>query len=105
MKPKAFVLAACACALFAGCATDRPSGVPEFYSGNFAAARQIYETNISADPRSRALYLLRLGTLELDSGDIQAARENFIEAAGAMQNFKASGEFKALIGQEASKEY
>lgn len=105
MRPKALVFAACACALLAGCAAQRPSGVPEFYNGNLAAARRIYQENLAAEPSSRALYLVRLATLELDSGDIQAARGDFIDAVRIMQDFKASGEFKAVIGEEAAKEY
>ena len=96
---------ALAAAVLAGCAAERPSGVPEYYSGNFAQARQIYADNLAAEKNSRALYMLRLGTLELDRGNLAEARGHFIEASAIMQDFTASGEFKALVGSESSKEY
>jgi len=100
-----FALIALAVAVFCGCVASRPSGVPEYYGGNSQAARSIFEQDLAAEKNSRALYLLRLGTLDLDQGNIDAARESFIEATGIMQNFKADGEFKAMVGEEASKEY
>jgi tetratricopeptide (TPR) repeat protein len=98
-------LGVCLVLAVAGCATERPGGVSEYYSGNRQAARATFEENLKAEPNSRALYYLRLGTLELDSGNLEAAREDFIEATGVMQDFKADGEFKAVVGSESTKEY
>jgi len=94
-----------ALAVLAGCATERSSGVSEFYRGDYAAAKAVYQENLKAESNSRALYYLRLGTLELNNGNVQDAREDFLQATEVMQNFKASGQFKALVGHESSKEY
>ena len=105
MRHFRIALAACLSAFAVGCAVQRSSGVPEYYGGNRQAAKAIYEEGVKGDRSSRALYLLRLATLELDEGDIENSREHFVEATGIMQNFKAEGEFKALVGSESAKEY
>lgn len=88
-----------------GCGSHRTAGVGEYYAGNAAAAEEAYRTMIEREPNSRALYLLLLGTVELDRGDVAEARERFIEATRIMESFKASGEFEAVVGAESSKEY
>jgi tetratricopeptide (TPR) repeat protein len=91
--------------LLGGCATSARQGVREYYSGNYEGARRIYEAQIREEPQSRTLYVLRLGTLELDEANLDAAREKFVKAAENMESFQATGEAKALIGTESSKEY
>ena len=48
---------------------------------------------------------LNLGTLELGLGNVREAREHFISATQIMGSFKAEGQFRARIGEEAAKEY
>ena len=91
--------------LMTGCCAKRPSGVAEFYSGNWEKAREIYNENLKAEPNSAALYHLRLGTLDLGVGNDDAAKEHFIRAASTMQDFTADGEFRAVVGREETKEY
>jgi tetratricopeptide (TPR) repeat protein len=100
-----FALALAVVAVAAGCATQYPAGVEEYYGGNCQAARSIYEQGAEGDKQSRALYLVRLGTLELESGNIEAAREDFVGATEIMGALKAEGEFNAIVGSESTKEY
>lgn len=96
---------AAALLLACGCAAQRPGGVRQFYDGDYASAKAIYLSDLEAEKESRALFLARLGTLELAEGNVQEARRYFEEATGIMENFKAEGEYKALVGSESSKEY
>jgi len=89
----------------AGCAGGRALGVREYYSGGKAAAEELYRRGLEESPNSRALYLLLLGNLHLDEGRLEQARREFIEATGIMESFTAEGEFEALVGAEAAKEY
>ena len=91
--------------LSGGCATSARQGVREYYSGDREGARRIYQARMTEEPQSRTLYVLRLGTLELDEANLDAAREDFIEAAERMESFEATGEAKAIAGTESSKEY
>lgn len=89
----------------AGCVSGRPAGVRQYYLRDFAAAEEIYTRRLEKEKRSRALYLLLLGMLELDRGEPAEARERFIEATGIMESFAATGQTAAIVGEEAAKEY
>jgi tetratricopeptide (TPR) repeat protein len=94
------------CALSAfGCGSYRPAGVGEYYGGGRVAAEEVYLDKLQSEPNSRALYLLLLGNLELDRGNVREAREYFIEATRTMESLEASGEFAATVGAESTKEY
>ncbi len=104
MRPTATAALLCALCAF-GCGSYRPAGVGEYYSGARPAAEEIYLNKLQSEPNSRALYLLLLGNLELDCGNVLEAREYFIEATRMMASFEASGEFAATVGAESAKEY
>ena len=94
-----------AAALAAGCASGRARGVEQYYRGQKAEAEEIYRQGLEREGNSRALYLLLLGMVHLDQGRLEQAREEFVEATRMMEALQAEGQFQALAGQEAAKEY
>ncbi len=94
-----------AAVLFAGCAASRPMGIEEYYAGDRASAERLFRRGLDRERNSRALYLLLLGTVYLEDGRLEEAREKFIEATEIMESFVAEGEFAALVGREAAKQY
>jgi len=91
--------------LASGCVGTGRHGVADYYEGKHAEAEEKWRERAGSRPNSRTLYLLRLGSLELERGRLEEARRHFVEATRAMESLEAAGEFEALVGEEAAKEF
>ena len=86
-----------------GCA-PKPTPVETYTVGDrdaaYEAQRQI---TAEADPRDQPLEQLRLGSMALAMGRPDAAEAAWRAAIARMTDFRADGEFRALVGAEDNK--
>lgn len=103
--PAALRMIAVAAALSMGCA-PKPTPVEVYQTGERQTALQAQQqATAQADPRDRPLELLRLGSMALAMGDADRAEAAWRKAVARMTDFRADGEFRALVGAEDNKEW
>ena len=94
-----------AAALAMGCA-PKPTPVETYTVGDRGASYEAQRQAVAqADPRDQPLEQLRLGSMALAMGRPDAAEAAWRAAVGRMTDFRADGEFRALVGAEDNKEW
>lgn len=85
--------------LAAGCARRGPAApVPE-------STLEQQQRRAAKPGPDQTLERARLASLALAEGDLDLAERTLRQMVQAMQDFRADGEFRALVGQESSKEW
>ncbi|MDP6932273.1 MAG: hypothetical protein QGG40_05120, partial [Myxococcota bacterium] len=91
--------------LATSCARHQPHPVHQWWSGEHELALERQAALAETPSRQQTLEQLRLGSMALALGDLHQAEQAFRSAAGAMTDFRADGEFAALVGAESAKEW